>query len=377
MTDFLSYCMVKKRNYELDFWKFVSAIFVILFHSHTIFDGEKTVLLNGYLTVGLFYIITGFLFASSVYRDTRPFDVNTIGKETWQFICKKTKGFLYYYIFGFAGTFIADCFATNGDKINLQRFPGYFADFLLLRETGMPFEGVMGANWYLSSMLIALFILYPVFRYKKQIFSHIASPIIAVVLFGYMFMRTESLAIPPAESAGLFTSHTLQAISQICMGVTAFAISEELRNRKCSKLEKTLLSLVDIFCIVSAFILIIYGKKVSMQPCIVFLFFVFVCVSGSQQAYVTDIFKKRPCAFLGKLSLSVYLSHSIVRSSVKALKLKFPELGNVFSNDTQRQIIISLAIYLAACFAVAVICIVICEAVTKLIDNIKQNKKGL
>lgn len=92
----------KARNYELDFWKFIAAIFVVLVHSYSLFDGEFLVASQGRLAVEFFFLVTGFLFAHSIIRDERSFSFETIGSETWHFLWRKTRSFLPFYVIGFA-----------------------------------------------------------------------------------------------------------------------------------------------------------------------------------------------------------------------------------------------------------------------------------
>ena len=78
-------------NSEFDFWKFVASIFILLIHSFVVF-GEKLLCHRGWISVELFLIITGYLFAQSINKVSRPFSSETIGGETWAFLVKKFKG---------------------------------------------------------------------------------------------------------------------------------------------------------------------------------------------------------------------------------------------------------------------------------------------
>ncbi len=368
---------MKKRNYELDFWKFIASIFVVIYHSHSIFDGEKTVYINGYMAVELFFVISGYLFASSVYRDTRPFNCETIGKETWSFMKRKVKGFLYFYIIGFLGTFIAKIYSTDGKITDAVRIPGYILDFLLFGETGLPTESILSANWYLSSMIIAMFVLYPVFRYKKRIFSQLAAPVITVTLMSYIFKKVGTVAMKPSTNLGLFTGYTLLAFAEISLGVCAYEFSELIKKKEFSGKKKGFISFAGTGSIILAFVLTdLMGRK-SSQPLIILLFFLFVSISGSGKSSVTRIFKKRPCEMLGKLSMSLYLTHGIVRCFIVGLKNNSPFFANLFTNKTSGDIFVSILIYLVLCMAVAFLTVFICDGINnKKSKSIKQSNKN-
>ncbi len=341
----------KKRNGELDFWKFIAALFVALYHSHSIFDREVFPK-HGALAVEFFFIVTGYLFAASVYRDKRPYDRNTIGSETLCFMTHKIKGFLGVWIYGYAlsllVTVIGDpAFWKAGKFATLSKV---VSDFLLLKAYGFGVQNVLSASWYLSSMLFALFVLYPLFRKNKEVFSKILSPLIGLVTLGIIFRATGSLF--GSIDTQLVGKGTMRAFAGICLGVFAYVLAEALSQKENTKVRSLLYSVVDVGAIVGAFLMIFFMNSAA-QPLLILLFFVFVVISGSRQAAVTDLYCNRASAFLGKFSLSIYLTHCAVRSAMIFAQKRFPEFGKLCHTYTAKNLIITFGIYLAATFILA------------------------
>ena len=185
---------LSKRNGEIDFWKFIASIYVVLYHSRAFYNPD---LFHGSmaLAVEFFFVVSGYFFASSVYRDKRDFSSRTIGSETVQFIWHKVNGFLYYFLFGFACSFLAGLYMTGFSKmITLERIKNYFFEFFLLTHLTSTPSSVIPADWYLSAMLVAMFFLYPFFRYKKDVFSAYIAPLVGFGGLGYLMNKYGVLA---------------------------------------------------------------------------------------------------------------------------------------------------------------------------------------
>ncbi len=165
---------VPKRNGEIDFWKFVASIYVVLYHSRAFYNPD---LFRGSmaLAVEFFFVVSGFFFASSVYRDKREFSSRTIGGETVGFIRHKVNGFLYYYLFGFAFSLLATIRMSGlSSFFSIEKIKNTLFEFFLLQNIMSTPSSIIPADWYLSAMLTAMFLLYPLFDIRKTCFPPIS-----------------------------------------------------------------------------------------------------------------------------------------------------------------------------------------------------------
>ena len=82
--------VLEKRNYELNFFKLVFAVFVFFTHTN-IFIGENTrfqlPLMIGPISVHFFFIVSGMLMAKSILREKNS--VSDPGKRAITFVLGK------------------------------------------------------------------------------------------------------------------------------------------------------------------------------------------------------------------------------------------------------------------------------------------------
>lgn len=344
-------------NGDFDFWKFVSAIYILLLHSYVLFGQNKIVCKQGYLAVELFLIITGFLFAQSVDRDERPFSLRTIGPETACFLIRKIRSIMPYYIAGYVLVF----FSHAHQFASLGFLTDAISDFLFLREHGVTAAPVQRINWYLASMFSVLFVLYPVFRWRKEVFTDMVAPFLAILLIGNLFAKYGTIAPGFGTRWGFVSANLIRATGEMCLGVFAWRLSQWLKTRKLD--HANVLAAVGFLSSVLAFSIISSGHGKTAMPLVILLFFVFVCISGAGFRLVGDIVPKSICRWLGKTSMVLFLTHTAVRRFLVVSAKCMPRLQALFNARDTKSIAISLALYLVLCFALAIGCITVWESI--------------
>lgn len=371
----------KVRNFELDFWKFIAAIFVVLVHSYSLFDGEFLVASQGRLAVEFFFLVTGFLFAHSIIRDKRSFSLETIGSETWHFLWRKMRSFLPFYVIGFAFAWCGLLLLRRGGCGSYFAIINVPFDFLLLRETGFPIWDVFGVDWYLSTMLITLFLLYPVFRCRKMFFSYWIAPFLAMFCYGILFMHGGHLNYGwRCNDFVIIKPNLIRAIAGICLGVTAYRVSTFLRNNWTSRSMSVILSVVSACAMFFACGLMLVLHADQMQHVVLSLFFVFVCISGSGVARSTTVYSRFPkvCSYLGTLSLSLFLMHSSARWFVLYAAKHCDFLGGLLARRDMQSVLLSVSIYVGVSLLLAILAIPVCRPFQKWLMSFdgSDNKKG-
>ena len=341
----------ERRLGEIDFWKFAASVFIVLFHTRTFY--EPDLFPSGFsMAVEFFFVVTGFFFAASVYRDERPFSGKTIGKETVQFIFRKLNGFLYTFLICFALS-AAACVFQNGARTYMNAealMNGLFEVTLLSNVTGTPCS-IIPADWYLSAMMLSLFLLYPFFRRSKDLFSAYAAPLLAVSLLGYLLAV---YGVIGNEAAGSFPpKNVVRAVCAICFGVTAYRAAALLGRRRLSAAGKALCTAgAALFALLTfASLFFINGKT---QPLVVVFSAAFVALAASGQSAAAKLFPAALCRRLGEFSLSLYLSHTAVRSFLLGLMLRRPELKPYFTNGDRQWLGVLIFLALSAVLAAAV-----------------------
>lgn len=336
----------RKSSYisELDFWKFVAMIAILLVHSR-VFFGKDVVLKYGYLGVEFFFLITGYLLAASVYRDQRPFSSEMIGSELWAFIRHKIGGFLPYFLVGWTLSLSLKAIQTGGALFHGSNLRESVFDLLLLRESGLPYYDIAGPHWYLSSMMIALFLIYPVFRWRKNLFSLVVAPAVGLILLGSIFMSFKSVTCGVSYPNGFLTLGTTRAIAEISLGVAAYQLSKYVSKLDFGAKTGWIFTGVNMFALIGGFGTIIEMHKKSDQPFVILMFFIFVVVATSRKATMSGWYNEKLCRYLGKLSLSVFLTHWAIR---RLMSIVWKGCGWQFGDSSHPETMaVTLAVYFA------------------------------
>ena len=264
--------MIKKRNGAIDFWRFVFAVILVIYHAGTM----EIALLHpdedyafpfalGSLSVEFFLLTSGFLFAKSMNKK-KDNDVFS-WKSTWTFMKGKLTSFYPAYLICLVMTFIAVnvtyyvCHVEpylKGASLteNLKNLGVNFARMLyeatLLRNFGLDFERYLDQAWYLSAMMLSLLLLYPIYAKNKRRFEYIIAPMIAVVLLGFIFLHGTSL-LNPSRRYEVFYKYeftykgNLRTMAEICLGVVCYRVCEWLKRIDFSKLGRWLLAVMELF----------------------------------------------------------------------------------------------------------------------------------
>lgn len=336
-----------KRNGEIDLWKFVAAIYVVLFHSKAFY---QPALFHGSmaLAVEFFFVVSGFFFASSVYRDGREFRIRTIGRETVGFLRHKIRGFLYYYLLGFGASFLLAILQYKTDLLSFPTVRDILLEFLLLSSLTSTTCLIIPADWYLSAMLIAMLLLYPLFRYKKNIFSAAIAPVLGVGGIIYLMYKLGAIA---ARGEGFPSIELIRAVTSICLGVVAYRVSELLKKKEFGRFGVAVCSALSAASVVGAFLLFLRMPK-TLQPVAVMLSTVFVAISASGRSVFSRMFPAALCQKLGEFSLAIYLIHSAVRIVLLALSDRIAFLKPFFTNGDRQWY--GVIVYLLCSVAAAV-----------------------
>ena len=382
--------MVKKRNGAIDFWRFVFAAVLVIFHSSMmdialIHPGEDYVFPFGLgsLAVEFFLLTSGFLFAKSMNKK-RENDVFS-WKNTWTFMKGKVMSFYPAYLICLILTFIAvnitryichvDPYLKGLSRTeNIREFFVNFGKTLyeatLLRNFGLDFERLLDQAWYLSAMILVMLLLYPLYAKNKRRFEYFIAPVIAIGLLGFIFMHGQSL-LNPSKKYELFYKYAftykgnVRAMAEICLGVVCYRICEWLKKLDFSKLGRVLLAIIELFGYGFAIVYMhfmanaysnLFWHRLSIQTTpfmgedakvlelgyssqfnaveFVMLFFlaISVTITFSEKSVISALFNHKIFTLLGQYSLYPYLLYSIFSSNLPLWIRKW-DLADKFTTD--------------------------------------------
>lgn len=156
-----------RRNGAIDFLRFVFACAIVLYHY------RRDVFPGGYIAVEFFFIVTGYLAA----REAAQSDQRTMGAAA-RFLRHKLSLFYPAFLIAYAFAFIItqvlkqSAFAEWVRQLALS-----FWNFLLLRMSGVSMGFAGGGEWYLSAMMLALLLIYPLLLTHRKGFTLVVAPV--------------------------------------------------------------------------------------------------------------------------------------------------------------------------------------------------------
>ncbi len=306
------------KNGKIEFTRFAFSVIILLFHLGEVLISKNyriaehfTFFSNGWIGVEFFFAVSGYLMASSAFknRDNKA----SLGKDTFLFMEKKLMAVLPYHLIVFSITFLTlvvakyESLTQTADYI-LSVIP----NFLLIQRSGLKNSDVLGVEWYISEMLIAMLVLYPICKKYYDKFAKIIAPVTSLLIIGYLIKTTGSLN--GSTNWSVIVSKTfLRAVSEICAGVFCFELCRNIKKLNFTKKDKLILTFFEIICylVILAFIVTDIPKKFSGT---IFIFICCaVCLSFSDITYGKKLFNNKFVYFLGTLSLPIYLCHSLTR----------------------------------------------------------------
>lgn len=306
-----------KRNGEIDVLRFFFAVIILIHHFNAVFP--VNLLGNGYIGVEFFFLVAGFLMAQQVKRmQPGPGSSGEIANATWGFIFKKVCSFYPYYFAALILRLVVFHIVLDYKGVReilsllLQSIPSFTLTFFGLNFS-CPFL-YESTSWYLSVMLISMFILYPVLVKDREMAVKIIFPVVSLFLLGYLY-QVYGFISPYSDWAGICYVGIFRGISQIALGASLSALSDWLAETQPRWLYpskgwvKFCLTGVKLGCYG---IVLLFAQGLPMESIHVFLFLAIgVLMSFS---HVGHTIPDNPVPrYLGRISLPIYIFHGILR----------------------------------------------------------------
>lgn len=300
---------MKQRNATVDFLKFVFAIIIVIFHGKNIALGnEVPVFIGGSIGVDFFFIVSGYYMAYSALK--KPYSVESLGIDTLDFMKHKISGLLpNFYVAWIIGFIVSHIFDNQSLIAVIKDGISAFWELIFVTESGLMGFRANAVTWYISAMLLAMLILYPLLRKYKDTYFYVLCPIIVIFLLGITYQEFANLRKPHAWIDGFIYKSLIRATMEIALGTIIYKLSKYI-----SKIEFTILSRVLFFIIEVLAIggVIIYsfdheGSKIDWY--LVAALAIGVMISASSVSLSANIFRGRIFVWMGEFSFSLFLGH--------------------------------------------------------------------
>lgn len=260
---------------------------------------------------------------------------------------KKYTGFLPYHIFACIATIIV-CWGKDG--FGITKIISSIPDFLLIGMGGTHNLSEMLHEWYLSAMLIVMFILTPIMMKYRNVYSCYIAPVLTLLIYGYLSNEYKNLNVVYSWN-GMVCSGLLRAFADISLGIICFAVYQ---SGIAEKMNKALLCVIEVLSYAALFVYAFGNYGSSIEVSIVLIAALGITISFSDKTSV-GFLNNGFVYFLGKLSFPIYLNQIYIRRLIAPIEWEHGYLSH-------------LGVYILAVISISFICIFIMDNIIKLLN---------
>ena len=304
--------MKSKRNYTLEFWRFVFALLICLFHferKYIIPEGADFFFYfaSGFMGVEFFFILAGFFIARSREKVNGDLSIDAAAHEGLTFVKKKFTDIFPRFI-TVIPFFIIFVQGQSFSDI-LKRFMNLEWDLLFLQNTGVGRGGdTLAVMWFISTLVIVGYFTVVIFYWKKSLTKYILVPIAWLLGYSYFGFRSDNLS-RHIQQYGALAAGTIRGFAGLALGITAYQVYLKLCTLKLTRWKIAGLNLLELYTIFRVVYLTV-GQPVNYGNFRVLVYFpILIILSYANITVLSKLLNNKVSKILGKLTMSIFLIH--------------------------------------------------------------------
>lgn len=302
------------KNIIVELLRFACALVVVLFHTR--FMVKNRSLSDGFLffstgscAVEFFFVLSGFLMARSISQRSEYEETSSsLGDETFNFIFTKMCRLWPHVLLSCAMILCVEISVGRMTLLDaLFKVWTCLSELLFVHMSGFSYGMINGHFWYLSALILSVWLLYPIARSRPNLFNLVIAPLVALFLIGWMVQINGGVGRPVVRS-GIIFNGLIRSLAEVCAGCFCYAISRRLSANR-NFIERTLpLLFLWFICVVVAFCWMWQSFGGSVFHLLI-LFCIIITLSFSMPVFEiknnASLYKF--CKWLGALSLPIYI----------------------------------------------------------------------
>ncbi len=348
-----------QRN-KIDFWRVYFAFLVVSVHSSSLLAENETFSMfqGGYIAVEFFFILSGFFMMQSVSRAPKC-SVESVGTETISFLWRKIKQLFPYFITGFIISFAISHIVWKTTWYSLIKdlaYSVYEILFLGMLNVHSLFNSVA---WYISAMLFAYLILYPIARLIPDFYGKVISFVLFSFYLCWVTKRTGFISLGNMTHYGAMLGGTIRAIAMMSLGAFLFAVSVPLTKIRFTSLSKKCFKVVEIAGYLTVGIAAYFRWNSTLDYVLLVILATSMLITLRNLSCKTILFNNKQLKFMSNFSYVLFVTHGRISRLVKYL---LPDCSYV-----ER-----LLPYYILCVLVALVCMMIVPGIGRFISSKKK-----
>lgn len=309
----------KQRNGVTDLMKFIFSLMIVLYHSK-VFAKGKFFCTGGYIAVEFFFIVSGYYLAVSAAKD-RKLSQNSVAIDSLNYIKKRLLRIYPYVLPASLFTLIIRAKVYHLDFTGaVTLFFRAFGEWSLLQQAGVETRILIGGTWYISAMVIASVLLYPLARWLGDKFNMIIAPAIFAIVFIVTITNFKNIQVPNEKFYGVYVG-LWRGIMEMSFGCFIYGLRDKLAGLKPTPKDRRFFTMLEI--LLYGFVIVYYsfGKHYNRMDWLTIIILGFaVLITQTGFSYSGDVINGKLYSFLGEYSFALYLGHKVWSRVFKSIK---------------------------------------------------------
>ena len=318
----------KPRNNIVELFRFIYSLLVLGYHVQFSYSDDKVDFFeNGALAVEFYFLLSGYFLARSLEKISKDEKTNII-KKVYLFMKNKVNALLNVHILSIiVVTIIILIFDIKKfGKIFLKGIPSIFLVHMIVFWSDNFKNALIIPEWYLSSMLICMLFMVPIYLLLSKKFKGIY---ITLFLVGILAVLTIIIGFVSIWKLKENFVYDLRAWGEMCVGMFSYYLSLYVKNKNYGEKMLIFFKILELFGYGLPVILGIIPISLDFQGILmaitVICEFCSVFITFSEKGNILNNQKiNNTFGFLGTISLPIYLFHPVLITFIDYIKKDLP-----------------------------------------------------
>ncbi|WP_178954902.1 MULTISPECIES: acyltransferase [unclassified Pseudoalteromonas] len=299
--------MEKQRYTNLDAFRGLAALLVLLFHSPFFYGYKTTFISNSDIFVDFFFILSGFVIAHAYKSKIDSLNFKTYMQNRFARIYPLHLTLLLAWLMflSLKHLLYTQFNLGNTDPFINNDFTSFILNLLLLNAHNLDDQLTWNApSWSIGAEFYTYLLFFVVAKSIRV--KNLLQWSIFLIVLAY----TTLYILKPITLLRTFDLGFIRAIGGFFLGVSVFIIKEKTELNYSSKLKVAIIEVVLLLAVISCITILAKYKLGQLTTFLVFTLSIYYF--SASNGVISTLLKTKTMQYLGKISYSIYLTHFLV-----------------------------------------------------------------